>query len=283
MIQQQSIHLGYTAAEAAESVYARYFRPTMTPLPEHVREAVATGGIAEELMPGLEHAPRLQEAGDWEIETGLTLCRDGEARIFVRTPMPGVTPAMWDWWFAWHGSEDQRYKLWHPRAHVSASWRDGRGELDHYVGRTSRVVEYIGATLLTGDIRFVAPQVLGIDETAIRRDGETAICARIGHGTAPADIGWLVHHVRPVPGGAEMRSRFWIGGRHVALRGVGPKLGRLAGRVVRGFQRATIRQASDLLVHCAQEMNHLAAILPELHAEFAGSGARHEAGREAAQ
>jgi len=28
--------------------------------------------------------------------------------------------------------------------------------------------------------------------------------------------------------------------------------------------------ARDLLLHCGQEMNHLAGFLPELHAEFGG-------------
>jgi hypothetical protein len=46
------------------------------------------------------------------------------APLFVLTQMPKVTPAMWDWWFAWHGSEAQRYKLWHPRAHISSKWAD---------------------------------------------------------------------------------------------------------------------------------------------------------------
>jgi hypothetical protein len=31
--------------------------------------------------------------------------------------------------------------------------------------------------------------------------------------------------------------------------------------------------ATELLVHCAQEMGHLAAILSDIHAAFAGRGA----------
>jgi glyoxylase-like metal-dependent hydrolase (beta-lactamase superfamily II) len=33
--------------------------------------------------------------------------------------MPGVTGAMFEWWMGWHYMEAQRYKLWHPRAHIA--------------------------------------------------------------------------------------------------------------------------------------------------------------------
>jgi hypothetical protein len=59
---------------------------------------------------------------------------------------------MVDWWFGWHGEEPQRYKLWHPRAHLHACWTEpGTG----YVGRTSVVDEYIGTSLRRASIRFV--------------------------------------------------------------------------------------------------------------------------------
>jgi hypothetical protein len=85
---------------------------------------------------------------------------------------------MWDWWFAWHGSEAQRYKLWHPRAHMHAVWADGRSDLNHYVGRTSHVVEYVGNQRLNLAIHFVPTSSLGLDEARLKREGEVAICAR---------------------------------------------------------------------------------------------------------
>ena len=45
---------------------------------------------------------------------------DGSGYVALRHPMPGATPEMIDWWFAWHGLEDLRYKLWYPEMHVSA-------------------------------------------------------------------------------------------------------------------------------------------------------------------
>jgi hypothetical protein len=65
-----------------------------------------------------------------------------------------------------------------------------------------------------------------------------------------------------------MRSRFWMGGRHVGGRNL---LGSLAAPIAKLVQRLGEGDARALLVHCAEEMPHLASFLPALHAEFAGS------------
>lgn len=166
---------------------------------------------------------------------------------------------MWAWWFGWHGSDSRRYKLWHPRAHVSAQWRDELGD-GPYIGRTSVVREYLGSSFTKAAIQFVDPAALGLRVPA----GEVAVCARLGSGDLPVDVGWLIHHVRPTPEGAEMRSRFWMGGSLIAVR----HGNLLANSVVRPVAVRLLPDPRDLLVHCAQEMNHLAGFLPELHARF---------------
>jgi DAPG hydrolase PhiG domain len=95
-------------------------------------------------------------------------------------------------------------------------------------------------------------------------DNQIAICARLGSGNVPVDVGWLVHHVRPAPGGAEMRSRFWMGGRHVAVR----RGNRLTDGAIRPIAARQLPDPRDLMVHCAQEMNHLAGFLPTLYERF---------------
>ncbi len=262
------IYLGYSDSELASSLYARFFKPDMAPLPAHVREAIAVGLQTVDLMPPIESAPDLQGAGYWPVETGVTISPDHAVRVFVLTHMPGVTPVMWDWWFAWHGSEAQRYKLWHPRAHMHAAWADGRADLNEYIGRTSRVVEYVGNQRLNLGIRFVHPASLGLDEARLTRDGEVAICARGSMAGTPMETGWLIHHVRPVSGGSEMRSRFWLAGSNIRPRGMPGPVGALLGRVAAKLAPLTSNMAVELLVHCAQEMNHLAGILPELYATF---------------
>ena len=262
------MHLGYSATDMDTSPYAAFYRDDMEPLAEHVKEALLTGGQAYELFPLVDHADELLEPGYWPLETGFGLGPDGSVQVFALTQMPNVTPAMWDWWFAWHGSEAQRYKLWHPRAHISSKWADGRSDLNHYIGRTSQVVEYVGPELLSLTIRFVAPASLGLDETRLKRQGEVAICARGGIAGTPMETGWLIHHLRPVEGGCEMRSRFWLGGNNVRPRGMDNAIGKLLGRVAANFNPLKANQGADLLVHCAQEMNHLAGILPALYKKF---------------
>jgi hypothetical protein len=82
------------------------------------------------------------------------------------------------------------------------------------------------------------------------------------------DAGWFIHHIRSTVDGAEMRSRFWMGGPHIAVRnapGVASRAVRPIASRVLGASEATAR---NLLVHCAQEMNHLAGFLPELYDAF---------------
>ena len=261
-------HLGCTSTELAQSPYAAFYRDEMAPLPEHVKEALLTGGQAYELFPLVDHADELLEPGYWPLETGFGLGPDGSVQVFALTQMPNVTPAMWDWWFAWHGSEAQRYKLWHPRAHISSRWADGRSDLNHYIGRTSQVVEYVGPELLSLTIRFVAPASLGLDETRLKRQGEVAICARGGIAGTPMETGWLIHHLRPVEGGCEMRSRFWLGGNNVRPRGMDNAIGKLLGRVAANFNPLKANHGAELLWHSAQECTHLPGTLPPFFKKF---------------
>ena len=90
------------------------------------------------------------------------------------------------------------------------------------------------------------------------------ICARLGSSDIPVDVGWLVHHVRSTRDGVEMRSRFWMDGRRVTLR-VGKSL---ADRALRLIAARQLPDPRDLMVHCAQEMNHLAGFLPTLYDSF---------------
>jgi len=262
-------YLGYREADRA-TPYARFFNPALAPLAPHVCAALDRGGVPAILLPDIDQAASNLFGADPVLEDGFVLTGDGGMRVSVRTAMPGVTPAMVDWWFGWHGDAAAKYKLWHPQAHVHVGWREtppprvsGRAL---YVGQTSIVDEYIGSDLVRGAIRFVPPTPLGFTDNSLEDDRpDTTVCARIGLGDAPIDIGYLAHHVRAVPGGSEMRSRFWMGGRHVAGRNL---IGGMAASVARRVLSVTESDARALMVHCAQEMPHLAKFLPELVGEF---------------
>lgn len=268
---KRSLHLGIRDGELAGKSYAGFWNPRMAKLPEHAREALLQGALAAPLLPSLADAPRLLDPGEQEVENGLGVRDDGTLHVAIRTDMPDVSPAMIDWWFGWHGSEATRYKLWHPRAHVHAQWGSpvppGTRGRARYVGRTSFVDEYLGSRMSHVTISFVPPSTLGFDEQALSDPAEsTVVCAKIGLASMPVEAGVLIHHVRRVPGGSEMRSRFWLGGSAASVRG--GALVSLATAVARRVASPGIDTGRDLLVHCSQEMAHLATFLPRLHAEM---------------
>jgi hypothetical protein len=104
---------------------------------------------------------------------------------------------------------------------VSAAWEDG-GDAISYIGRNSIIEEYIGDEFTDGLIQFKSPTEFGFSFDAIKDPSKAVyICVRVGHAKLPIDFGYLVHQVRAVEGGSEMRSRFWMGGKYMSVRRVG--------------------------------------------------------------
>lgn len=262
------LYLGYRNDDA-NTPFGKFFKPEMAPLPQHVVEALQHGPQGGMALSAFDEAATVADEGYQRTENGYGILENSGFGVSVRTDMPGVTPAMWSWWFGWHGCDTRRYKLWHPRAHLSAAWKDGddarRRGARRYIGRWSMISEYIGSMMLNGAIQFVEPATMGLPQDS---DDAVAICARLGSGDAPVDVGWFIHHIRSTPGGAEMRSRFWMGGPYIEVRkapGVASRAVRPIASRILGAPEATAR---SLLVHCAQEMNHLASFLPDLFAAF---------------
>ncbi|MEO1625422.1 MAG: FAD-binding protein, partial [Bacteroidota bacterium] len=223
-------------------------------------------------LPDIDDMMQLEKAGNMAVETGFSLAPDGSIAVAVKTLMPTTTPQMWDWWFGWHGSENERYKLWHPQAHLSAKWADGRKD-NCYIGRDSIIREYIGKDLLDAVIQFKSPLEFGFSHDAInRKDKAVYICAKIGHPKFPIDYGYLVHQVRQTAEGTEMRSRFWMSGKYVSARHDN-FIHNTAVKVLQKFKSMPKNFGQDLLLHCAEEMSHLASILPQLHEEYATENA----------
>ncbi len=261
-------HLSHRDADRALP-YARFFNPEMKALQPQAVAALLRGGVAAEMLPPLDHARDDLFGSGPGYEDGYVLLPDGGMRVFIRTDMPGVTPAMIDWWFGWHGDHAAKYKLWHPKAHVHVQWRadppkGARGRAA-YVGHVSIVDEYIGSDFVRGLIQFAPPATLGLEHESLENGSATLIAARLGVYEAPVNAGVLLHHVRAVPGGSEMRSRFYMGGRHIAARNA---LGTLPAMLARRTLRMRESDARALLVHCAEEMQHLSTFLPALHDGF---------------
>lgn len=252
--------------------YAKYFRTHTDPALPHVVDAYRSHPVDPQRIPPFSAITAdLRPTGTSAIETGYGQLPNGVTWVAVHTPMPNVTAAMWDWWFGWHSSESARYKLWHPDAHRYAGIeRDLTAaripDRARYVGNISYVDEYIGPKMQQLAIAFRDPVAHGFVVPA----EHTIIFGRVGNSIAPVDLGWLAHQVRPTPDGCEMRSRFYLN-----IRGLhAPDVEQAACAIARGPSadpRDTtlgIDVGRDLLMHCGQEMHHLAGFLPDLYREF---------------
>lgn len=260
-------YIGYKQADYT-TAHARFYDETIIPIALPISKALNASPYPSEKLLPLENAPFLMENGYFDVENGYSLVADGSARVAVLTDMPDVWPQMWDWWFGWHGNLANKYKLWHPKAHLDARWKDGNQTLESYIGRTSLIEEYIGTTLEKAAIQFIEPTTLGFKAADLTDKNKVVfICARLGYAHFPLDFGYLVHQIRQTGKGAEMRSRFWIGGPHIQLRMKG-FIPNLISKFIRSVKRIPEKQAIDLLTHCSEEMNHLAAFLPQLYAQY---------------
>jgi len=201
----------------------------------------------------------------------ITKDSEGSYLIQCETIMPEVTPKMIDWWFAWHMPESERYKLWHPRDHVSSKLvvdtSSFETDKEKYIGIDSFVTEYIGGELNKLCISFKKPSLFGFDY--LQEDKETAVCAKVVDTSRHIEIGSLTHYVKQTDHGSVMQSSFWLGKdsqhQNQILNLLIKPLLRL--QTIKSFF-LNDRLVCNLYIHCSEEMNHLSKFLPDLYAEM---------------
>ncbi|MDJ0788999.1 MAG: hypothetical protein QNK05_19505 [Myxococcota bacterium] len=267
-------YLGMRPGDLDDKPYARFWKPDMSPMQPHVVDALLHGAEASELGFEMDAADQLLEPGYLPLENGFTQLGNGQTLVAVRTEMPGATGAMFEWWMGWHTMEHQRYKLWHPRAHVANGTREMRGDdpslSDREKYRTTHyVTEYIGDRLEHITITFDDPRTFFGDGADLTSGGTTAlVCGRVDLQRPRITIGWLIHQIREREEGTEMRSRFWLGKPQLPDFGPDHPANRLlgSGPVRRAAGRPGMGRS--MVVHCGMEMNHLAGFLPELYAVY---------------
>jgi hypothetical protein len=149
--------------------------------------------------------------------------------------LKGITPEMVDWWWG-HIDNSERYKLWHPKDHVSFRWLVPPTP-QSYIGAIQLVEEYIGGQLVTVQIRWEDP---------------TDVPAEYGHVLVASildDKGEILrsfkHEYKKAPKGVRMRSTF-------PLTPETPKW-----------------RAQGLPAHNREEMQRLPEFLPKLYREEA--------------
>lgn len=255
-----------TAAERALP-YAKFYDLPITPIPEEKLAVLAAGPIDPSLALKIEDRNDLFKPGYLPCEIGYCVMPNGTGFLANRTEMPGVTPEMFEWWFAWHSLEDLRYRIWDPEDHYYARQQMREKTLDQSLpmrertwGTVHHVLEDIGPGPDELVLEFRYPHELGYEEEKVGTDACAALICANGHGPVPGQgvAAIMTHFVREIPGGIELRSRFWIG------------YGLVDGQAGQAGARRRVRPGGGthgLFAHNLKEFGHLAAILPQVYAE----------------
>lgn len=247
--------------EERRSPLYKYFERKIEPVPEGIREQILSCSFPEDGGLHPSEMDRLFDDGYLPGEFGIYPLRDGGLMIANHVSMPGVTAEMFDWWFAWHGLNSLRYKIWDPDEHYYVQTQNVSQALDESLSMKERywnTTHVIKESLLPDqppvDVRltFLPPEKVGFSPDKLRKFRGTIVCT--------GGMSIMVHFLRPTPEGAELRTRFWIG--YKAADGKTEKLP--------GFT-ADPRMGTAFLLHNVKEFTHLSKILPEVYAEFKDS------------
>ncbi len=260
----------YLTEDELQHPLAKYWFDRAEPDPD-VLEALSAGPLPKEKVLLWDNRHKLAEAGYLPGENGWARLKDGSAYIAVKTFFPGATAEMIDWWFEWaQQEEDIRYKIWYPGAHYAMSQAPTPNAPDYaqpkaYWGKSRFPVEDVGTGVARLRLDFVAPSEFGFDELP---EGSTMLAVRVGLPNGLLKTTDMIHYVRPVEGGVEMRSRFWIAREFEAMAG---GLGVAASLADNAFVKRlavpkTLPQA--LAFHCANEYSQLASFLPEVYSQY---------------
>lgn len=218
-----------------------------------------------------EDRERLIEPGYLGGENGWAKFDDGSAYVAVKTFFPGATAEMIDWWFEWAQREEAiRYKIWYPGAHYDMSQASTPNAPTYknpkpFWGKSRFPVEDVGVGVSQLRLDFVSPSELGFDKLP---EYSTMLAVRVGLPNGLLKTTDMIHYVRPVEGGVEMRSRFWIAREFEAMAG---GLGLAAFLADNPLVKSVVvpeNLPQELALHCANEYAQLASFLPEVFALY---------------
>lgn len=261
-------HVPVTEEEKQRSIYKYFARDMAQAAPEKYGK-MAAGPIAPDKVLPFQERNRLFEPGYFDEEAGWCILPDGTGYLANLTQMPGVTTEMFDWYFAWHGLEDLRYKIWNKEDHYYARTQNRKKVLDPDLtlkeklwDTTHEILEDTGMGPSPIVIHFKHPGDCGFDAEKIGTKAcSTIICGKgYGKGQPPFAVPptFMTHFVRETADGIELRSRFWMGWDFVNGKEV---------KVLPDGMRYPDAAALTLAMHNIKEFTNLAAILPDLYAE----------------
>ena len=149
------------------------YKLPMDELPRNIKKSIKKN-IQELEFPGFENAYKVHK--ETVFKNGIYRNQNKEMLVTCITEMPEVTPRMIDWWFGWHLNESERYQLWHPKAHISASLKEDNSHFEtdkeKYLNMDSYISEYIGNELNDLCISFVEPKQFGFSDLNDEKETE---------------------------------------------------------------------------------------------------------------
>jgi len=254
-------------ADERKFSYAKYYDLEMTPIPKEKLEILERGPIDPSKALKIQDRNDIFKPGYLDCEIGYCVMEDGTGFLANLTRMPGVTVDMFEWWFAWHALEDLRYRIWDPEDHFYARNQNREKALDSSLpmrertwGCTHEVLEDVGGGPGVILIDFKYPREMGFDESKIGTEYCGTMMCGNGRGKNPGEgpAAVMMHMVREVEDGIELRSRFWIGYHIVDGKEV---------KLVPDGVSVPLEVVKGLFAHNLKEFTHLAAILPKVYAE----------------
>lgn len=248
-----------TEEERNSPLYKYYIRPMTPPAPSRYEE-VQEPMDSYSALP-VQEMNKLFDDGYLPGEIGYCRLPDGTATLANLTQFPGSTPEMFDWWFAWHGVAPMRYKIWNPDEHYYCQTLNLNKALDsslsmkeRYWDTTHDIDEDVGKGKQKVTINFRNPADIGFDPEKLKNFNGTIVCS--GNERSPVI---MCHFMRPTKNGSELRTRFWMG--YNVINGQ-------PSRMFPKDAQFPLEPVKSLLLHNIKEFTNLAAILPEVYAEF---------------
>ena len=247
-------------------------RPVAVP-GEAERRAVESGPIDPADALPIDQLDRLLDPAPLPVETGWCTLPDGVGYVAARTPMPGVTAEMVDWWFDWHPRDPIRYRVWHPLAHVSNSLEPPAdpGAKPHW-GAVHHPVEDVGVGVAHARISFMRPTDIGFSTDALHLpEVATIVGGEVGDDRRRSRHSLMVHVFLNEADGVVLRSRFWFGSR-IRPYLPGPLAAPLVPLLNTAFMRRRLLPGNlphAVANHCIEEYANLAELLPGLYSRYA--------------
>ena len=253
--------------EQKQFPYAKYFDvpyDDITKCPKKLYD-LSLAPISQDKALAIEDMNKLLDPAYDADDEGFGVFPDGTGYVAMRMFYPGCTKDMFEWWFAWHGLEDSRYKIWDPRSHygiaisrkslahrtdASLNWKERNWNTSDYV--TAWTVNGVQTTRIC----FMSPESFGFDPELVKKYNTSAVCCISGHPDDPIPAGPSTRVLHEVDGGLMVSLYFWFGYTIIGKKPVR----------IPGFQCDPAVPALQV-THCAEEYNHLGKFLASVYDE----------------